>query len=147
MARIIRTRTAEQCDEWIGIRPGTDAALALGMMHVLFAEGMQDDDYLARYTLGADQLRARVQEYTPARCAAITGIPEARIVELAREYGRAKACFLRLNYGLQRHGGGAMAVRTIACLPAVTGHWRRPGGGVLLSSSANFAFASTFTAW
>ena len=136
----IRTRTAEQCDEWIGIRPGTDGALALGMMHVLFAEGLQDDDYLARHTLGADQLRERVTEYPPSRVAAITGLTEARIVELARAYGRAKAAFLRLNYGLQRHGGGAMAVRAIACLPAVTGHWRRAGGGVQLSSSGNFAY-------
>lgn len=136
----IRTRTAEQCDEWIAIRPGTDAALALGMMHVLFAEGLQDDDYLARHTLGADRLRERVREYPPERAAAITGIPAARIAELARQYGRARAAFVRINYGLQRHGGGAMAVRTIACLPAVTGHWRRPGGGVQLSSSANFAF-------
>lgn len=136
----IRTRTAEQCDEWIGIRPGTDAALALGMMHVLFAEGMQDDDYLARHTIGAEQLRARVQEYPVERVSAITGIPAVRITELAREYGRAKAAFVRLNYGLQRHAGGAMAVRTIACLPAVTGHWRRAGGGVVLSTSGNFAF-------
>jgi anaerobic selenocysteine-containing dehydrogenase len=136
----IRTRTAEQCDEWIGIRPGTDGALALGLMHVLFAEGMQDDDYLARYTLGSAELRARVQVYPVERVAAITGLPAARITELARQYGRAKAAFVRLNYGLQRHGGGAMAVRAIACLPAVTGHWRRPGGGVNLSSSGNFAF-------
>ena len=136
----IRTRTAEQCDEWIGIRPGTDAALALGIMHVLFAEGLQDDDYLARHTLGVEQLRARVQEYPVARVAAITGLPEERIVALARAYGRAKAAFVRVNYGLQRHGGGAMAVRAIACLPAVTGHWRRAGGGVMLSSSGNFAF-------
>jgi anaerobic selenocysteine-containing dehydrogenase len=136
----IRTRTAEQCDEWIGIRPGTDAALALGMMQVIFAEGLQDDDYLAKHTLGEDQLRERVKEYPPSRVAQITGIPEGRIVELARQYGRAKAAFIRLNYGLQRHGGGAMAVRAIACLPAVTGHWRRAAGGLLLSSSANFAF-------
>jgi anaerobic selenocysteine-containing dehydrogenase len=136
----IRTRTAEQCDEWIGIRPGTDGALALGMMHVLFAEGMQDDDYLATHTIGAAELRQRVKEYPVERVAAITGLPAARITSLAREYGRAKAAFVRLNYGLQRHGGGAMAVRAIACLPAVTGHWRRPGGGVNLSSSGNFAF-------
>ncbi len=136
----IRTRTAEQCDEWIGIRPGTDAALALGMMQVIFAEGLQDDDYLARHTIGAEQLRERVKEYPPSRVAAITGIPEARVVELARQYGRARAAFVRINYGLQRHAGGGMAVRTIACLPAVTGHWRRPGGGVQLSSSGNFAF-------
>lgn len=136
----IRTRTAEQCDEWIGIRPGTDAALALGMMHVIFAEGLQDDDYLAQYTLGADQLRERVKEYPPARAAEITGVSAERIVTLARQYAKATAAFVRINYGLQRHGGGAMAVRTIACLPAVVGHWRRPAGGVQLSSSANFTF-------
>lgn len=136
----IRTRTAEQCDEWIAIRPGTDAALALGMMHVIFAEGLQDDDYLAQYTLGADQLRERVKEYPPVRAAEITGVSAERIVTLARQYAKAKAAFVRINYGLQRHGGGAMAVRTIACLPAVVGHWRRPAGGVQLSSSANFTF-------
>ncbi len=136
----IRTRTADQCDEWLGIRPGTDAALALAMMHVLFAEGLQDDDYLARHTLGADQLRERVQDYAPSRVASITGLTEEHIVALARAYGRAKAAFIRVNYGMQRHGGGAMAVRTIACLPAVTGHWRRAGGGVQLSTSANFKY-------
>ena len=139
----IRTRTAEQCDEWIAIRPGTDAALALGMMHVLFAEGLEDAAYLAEHTLGADELRERVKEYPPNRAAQITGIPAERIIELARQYGRAKAAFVRINYGLQRHGGGAMAVRTIACLPAVAGHWRQPGGGVQLSASANFAFNKT----
>ena len=136
----LRTRTADQCDEWIPIRPGTDAALALGLMHVLFAEHLEDADYLARYTIGAEQLRARASEYSPERVSAITGIPAERIVSLAREYGRAKAAFVRINYGLQRHGGGGMAVRTITCLPAVTGHWRRAGGGVQLSSSGNFQF-------
>ena len=136
----IRTRTAEQCDEWIPIRPGTDAALALGMMHVLFAEGLADEDYLARFTLGAEALRERVREYPPERAAEITGIPAPRIVELARQYGKARAAFVRINYGLQRHAGGGMAVRTIACLPAVSGHWRRAGGGVQLSTSANFKF-------
>ena len=136
----LRTRTAEQCDEWIAIKPGTDAALALGFMHVLFADGLEDADYLERYTIGADELRARAAVYDPARVATITGIPAERIISLAREYGRAKAAFVRINYGLQRHGGGGMAVRTIACLPAVTGHWRRAGGGVQLSSSGNFQF-------
>ena len=136
----LRTRTADQCDEWISIKPGTDAALALGLMHVLFADGLEDADYLERYTIGAADLRARAAEYDPARVAAITGIPAERIVSLAREYGHAKAAFVRINYGLQRHGGGGMAVRTIACLPAVTGHWRRAGGGVQLSSSGNFQF-------
>ncbi len=136
----IRTRTADQCDEWIAIRPGTDAALALGMMHVIFAEGLEDADYIARYTLGAEQLRERVKEYPPERVAQITGIPAERIVTLGREYGRAKAAFVRINYGLQRHAGGGMAVRTIACLPAVAGHWRRAGGGIQLSTSANFQY-------
>jgi molybdopterin guanine dinucleotide-containing S/N-oxide reductase-like protein len=136
----IRTRTAEQCDDWIGIRPGTDAALALAMMHVIFAENLQDDDYIARYTMGVEHLRERVKEYSPERASQITGVSAERIVALARQYGRSKAAFIRVNYGLQRHAGGGMAVRTIACLPAVTGHWRRAGGGVQLSTSANFAF-------
>jgi anaerobic selenocysteine-containing dehydrogenase len=136
----IRTRTAAQADEWIAIRPGTDAALALGMMHVLFERGLEDAAYLDAYTLGADQLRARAREYSPERVAAITGVPVETIVSLGERYGRSKAAFIRVNYGLQRHRGGGMAVRTIACLPAVTGHWRRAGGGVQLSSSANFSF-------
>jgi anaerobic selenocysteine-containing dehydrogenase len=128
----IRTRTAEQCDEWIGIRPGTDAALALAMMHVIFAEGLQDSDYIDKYTIGGAELRARAGGWSPERA--------ATIVSLARRYGRAKAAFLRINYGLQRHGGGGMAVRTLACLPAVCGHWRRPGGGIQLSTSKSFQF-------
>jgi anaerobic selenocysteine-containing dehydrogenase len=136
----IRTRTAMQCDEWLPIRPGTDAALALGMMHIVLARGLEDRDYLERYTLGHAELRGRAAEWTPARTAAVTGLSEEAIVSLGERYGRAKAAFIRVNYGLQRHAGGGMAVRTIACLPAVTGHWRRPGGGVQLSTSANFQF-------
>ena len=136
----IRTRTAAQCDEWIAIRPGTDAALALGMMHVLFERGLEDAAFIEAHTLGADQLRERVREYSPERVSAITGVPAETIVSLGERYGRSKAAFIRVNYGLQRHRGGGMAVRTIACLPALTGHWRRAGGGVQLSSSANFTF-------
>ena len=136
----IRTRTAAQCDEWLGIRPGTDAALALGMMHVVFQLGLEDKDFLARYTLGEEHLRARVREYPPDRVARITGLSVDDVQTLGERYARSKACFIRVNYGLQRHAGGGMAVRTIACLPAVTGQWRRAGGGVQLSTSANFAF-------
>jgi anaerobic selenocysteine-containing dehydrogenase len=136
----IKTRTAEQCDEWLPIRPGTDAALALGMMNVLFARGMTDEDFIARHTIGIDELRARAAEYTPEHVASITGLAAQDIIRLATLYGRSKAAFIRVNYGLQRHAGGGMAVRTIACLPALTGHWRHPGGGVQLSSSANFTF-------
>ena len=136
----IRTRTAQQCDEWIPIRPGTDAALALGMMHVLFAQGLEDRDFLERHTLGHEALRERAAEWTPERTSAVTGLPAAAIISLGERYGRARAAFIRVNYGLQRHGGGGMAVRTIACLPAITGHWRRAGGGVQMSTSANFTF-------
>jgi anaerobic selenocysteine-containing dehydrogenase len=136
----IRTRTADQCDEWLPIRPGTDAALALAMMHVMFDEGLEDRDYIERHTIGADALRERVLAWTPERAAPITGLPASRIRDLGRQYGRARAAFVRINYGLQRHAGGGMAVRTIACLPAVAGHWRRPGGGVQLSTSGNFRF-------
>ncbi|HEX2718587.1 MAG TPA: molybdopterin oxidoreductase family protein [Gemmatimonadaceae bacterium] len=136
----IRTRTAAQCDEWIPIRPGSDAALALGIMHVVFAEGLEDRDYLERHTIGADELRERAAAWTPERTAIATGIDAKRILELGRQYGRATAAFIRVNYGLQRHAGGGMAVRTIAALPAIVGHWRRPGGGVQLSTSANFQF-------
>jgi anaerobic selenocysteine-containing dehydrogenase len=136
----IRTRTAEQCDDWIGIKPGTDAALALGMMHELFAHDWLDHDYIEQFTLGVDSLRARAAEWTLERTSEITGIEPQRIAALAAAYGAAKAAFLRINYGLQRHAGGGMAVRTIACLPALTGHWRSAGGGVSLSTSGAFAF-------
>ena len=136
----IQTRTAVQCDEWIGIRPGTDAALALGMMHVLFGLRLEDAAYIRAHTIGIDQLRDRVKEYSPERVSTITGVPVETIVSLGERYARSRAAFIRVNYGLQRHRGGGMAVRTIACLPALTGHWRRAGGGVQLSSSANFTF-------
>jgi len=136
----IKTRTAAQCDQWIGIRPGTDAALALGMMHVVLDRGLQDDDFIARHTVGFDGLRERAREFTPERVSAITGIAPEIVIELGERYGRSKAAFIRMNYGLQRHHGGGMAVRTIACLPALVGHWKRAGGGVQLSSSANFQF-------
>lgn len=142
-ARIIaidprRTRTADQCHEHIALLPGTDAALALGLMHVIFAEGLEDNDYLARYTTGADALRRRASEYTPARVASICGLEQEQIVRLARLYATSKPAVIRINYGLQRHKGGGMAVRTLACLPAVTGAWRNPAGGILLSTSGMF---------
>ncbi len=136
----IKTRTALQCDEWIPIRPGTDAALALGMMNVIFGQGLEDRDYIEQFTIGHEHLRERAAEWTPARTASVTGLSEELVVSLGERFGRARAAFIRVNYGLQRHAGGGMAVRTIACLPAVTGHWRRAGGGVQLSTSANFQF-------
>ena len=134
----IRTRTARAADEWVPIRPGTDAALALGIMHVLIAEDLVDHDYIARGTVGFDRLRARASEWSPKRVEAITGVPAARIETLACEYGTTRPAAIRINYGLQRHRGGGMAVRNIACLPALVGAWRDRGGGLQLSSSGSF---------
>jgi anaerobic selenocysteine-containing dehydrogenase len=133
-----RTRTADQCDEHIALLPGTDAALALGLMHVIFSEGLEDADYLERYTTGADALRSRAREYAPERVAAICGLEAETVKRLAQLYAQVKPAVIRINYGLQRHAGGGMAVRTISCLPAITGAWRDPAGGILLSTSGTF---------
>jgi anaerobic selenocysteine-containing dehydrogenase len=135
----IRTRTAAQCDRWLPIRPGTDAALALAMMHVAFREGRADLDYLAAHTVGWEALRERVlNEWSPARAAPTVGLDEAEIETLALEYATTRPTFIRLNYGLQRHAGGGMAVRNISLLPAVTGAWRDLGGGATLSTGGAF---------
>lgn len=133
-----RSLTAEKCHRHLAPLPGTDAALALAMMHVLIAEDLLDRDYIERYTLGYEALRERVRDYAPARVAEITGLASEDIVALARDYGTTKPAAIRVNYGLQRHAGGAMAVRTIACLPALVGAWRDPAGGILLSSSGTY---------
>jgi anaerobic selenocysteine-containing dehydrogenase len=136
-----RSKTAEHSDWWIPIRPGTDAALALGIMHILWRDGLQDDDYLNRHCLGVDLLRKRaLKDYPPERVSAITSIPTADVARLATEYGRTRPALIRLNYGLQRHAGGGMAVRTITCLPSLTGDWRQVGGGALLSTSKLYPF-------
>ncbi|MGA1368326.1 MAG: molybdopterin-containing oxidoreductase family protein [Blastocatellia bacterium] len=133
-----RSLTAEKCDQHLALLPGTDGALALGMMHLLIAEDRLDHDYIDRYTVGFDALRERVAEYPPARVAAITGLREEEIVELTREYATTSPAVIRLNYGMQRHAGGGMAVRTISCLPALIGAWRHAAGGILLSTSGTF---------
>lgn len=135
----LRTRTAAACDEHIAIRPGTDAALALAMMHVLFRDGLADLDYLASMTVGWEKLRERaLNEYSPERAAAICRLDVATIERLATLYGTTRPTFIRLNYGLQRHAGGGSAVRAIALLPTVTGAWNDVGGGCLLSTSGTF---------
>ncbi len=133
-----KTPTAARSDEWLAIRPGTDAALGLAMMHVAFAEGLEDKDYLRQYALGEGQLRERVGQWSPDRAEAITGIPAEKIRCLVRDHATARPALIRLNYGLQRHGGGGMAVRTITCIPAVLGTWRDAGGGAFMSSSKAF---------
>jgi anaerobic selenocysteine-containing dehydrogenase len=136
-----RSPTAARSDWHLAIRPGTDAALALGLMHVVWRDGLQDDDYLARATVGSDMLRERViNEYPPDRVSSITGLDVESIETLARRYATESPSLIRLNYGLQRHRGGGSAVRAIACLPAVVGAWRRHGGGALLSTSGSYGF-------
>jgi anaerobic selenocysteine-containing dehydrogenase len=130
-----RSQTAEKCHEHVALLPGTDSALALGMMHVLISEDRIDNDYIERHTLGFDGLRARVEQYSPKRVATLCGIDEATVVRLARDYASMRPAAIRLNYGLQRCRGGGMAVRTIACLPALVGAWRYPAGGVVLSTA------------
>lgn len=131
-----QTRTARLADAWLPIRPGTDAALALALMHVIIDEELFDADYVARYTEGFAPLAARVAEWTPERAAEITGIDADAIRTLARDYATTAPAAIRVNYGLQRHAGGGMAVRAITCLPALVGAWRVQGGGIQLSTSA-----------
>ncbi|MGE5737464.1 MAG: molybdopterin-containing oxidoreductase family protein [Betaproteobacteria bacterium] len=133
-----RSVTAEKCHEHVALLPGTDAALALGIMHLLIADDHIDRDYVERYTIGFEALAARAREWTPDRVAATCGIPREQLVALARDYGTIKPAAIRLNYGMQRVHGGGNAVRAIACLPALIGAWRDPAGGALLSSSGTY---------
>jgi anaerobic selenocysteine-containing dehydrogenase len=133
-----RNRTGAAADRHFFINPGSDTALALGMMHVIVAEKLHDADYIARHTTGFAELAERVKEYPPERAAALTGIPKDDIVALAREYATTRPAAIRLNYGVQRSERGAMAARTIALLPALVGSWKEVGGGLQLSTSQAF---------
>jgi len=136
-----RSLTAEKCSQHVALLPGTDAALALGMMHVLIAEDLIDRDYVEQYTVGFAALKKRVlAEYAPAQVAGICGLRVEEVVQLARDYGRTKPAGIRLNYGMQRHAGGGVAARTIACLPALVGAWRDPAGGIVLSTGDFYGF-------
>lgn len=144
-----RTRTAALADEHLAIHPGTDALLALAMMHVIFRDGLEDRAYLDACTHGADELRAHAlrAEYAPAHAAAITGIDAATIERLAHAYAQAgrngsRPAAIRMNYGIQRSENGGTAARAVAMLPLITGAWQRHGGGVALSVSGSFPFAS-----
>jgi anaerobic selenocysteine-containing dehydrogenase len=130
-----RSETAEKCHEHIQLLPGTDAALALALMHELVAHDWLDHDYIAQHTLGFEGLRERALRWTPERAAQVCAVPAEQIRALARDYGTTRPAAIRLNYGMQRVRGGGNAVRAIACLPALTGAWRQRAGGLLLSSS------------
>jgi len=133
-----RNRTGAAADKHFFINPGSDTALALGLMHVIVSEKLYDADYIAQQTIGFAELAQRVEEYPPARAAALTGIAQDDIIALAREYATTRPAAIRLNYGVQRSERGAMAVRTIALLPALTGSWKEVGGGLQLSTSQAF---------
>jgi anaerobic selenocysteine-containing dehydrogenase len=135
-----KTRTAALADWHIAIRPGTDVALALGMMHVILRDGLEDRAYIDEMTHGFAQLADRAREYTPERVAAWTGLTAAEVEQLARQYATARPSVLRLNYGVQRSENGGAAVRAIAMLPALTGAWKHRGGGGSLSTSGAFAW-------
>jgi anaerobic selenocysteine-containing dehydrogenase len=133
-----RTRTARCADWYLPIAPGTDVALAMGMMHVIISENLHDADYVARFTEGFDELRERVNEFTPGRVARWTGIAASDIVKLARQYAKERPAAIRVNYGVQRSENGGMAMRAIAMLPCITGSWKEVGGGLQLSLSGAF---------
>ncbi|GAB6257840.1 molybdopterin oxidoreductase family protein [Peribacillus sp. N1] len=135
-----KNQTGKWADWFIPILPGTDSALALGLMHILYAENLVDQAFLDEYTVGAAELREHVRQYDPATVSAITGVPIDDLYELARMYGTTSPSFVRIGNGLQHHDNGGMAVRTIACLPALTGQWMAEGGGAIKGNSGYLAF-------
>ena len=135
-----RTRTAAVADWYLPINPGTDAALAMGMMQVIIKEKLFDADYVVRHTLGFEQLCDKVQDYSPDRVAKWTGISPADIEQLAREYATTHPAVIRVNYGIQRAENGGMATRAVTMLPCITGSWKQVGGGLQLSTSDAYGF-------
>jgi anaerobic selenocysteine-containing dehydrogenase len=137
----LRSATAREADWHVRPLPGTDTALALGLMHVIVTAGVHDRDYVDRYTIGFERLVERLDEYPPARVADITGVPAEEIVELAQAYATTRPAAIQLHIGLEKHYQGGMTYRTIACLPAIVGAWRDPGGGLMYSTNALFGRA------
>ncbi|WP_119291512.1 molybdopterin-containing oxidoreductase family protein [Azohydromonas sediminis] len=130
-----RTETADKCHRHLALRPGTDGALALALVHELIAHGWIDRDYVDRHVDGFDKLAERARPWPAERAAAVCGVPADDIRELARDYGTTQPAAIRLNYGMQRVAGGGNAVRLVALLPCLVGAWRHAAGGLLLSSS------------
>jgi anaerobic selenocysteine-containing dehydrogenase len=129
-----KNQTGRMADWFIPILPGTDSALALGIMHILFAENMTDLAFLRQYTVGLEELRDHVVQYDPDTVSGITGVPVEDIYKLARMYGQTSPSFIRIGNGPQHHDNGGMCIRTIACLPALTGQWLVKGGGAIKSN-------------
>ena len=134
----IRTRTAAASDWHLAPIPGTDAALALGLMGVVLTQGKEDQQFIDEHTVGWEKFRQRILEFPPSRAAAMTGLPTQAIIDLGKRLAETRPTGIRIGIGLQRHGGGGMAVRTISCIPGVTGDWRYPGGGVFYDTRGFF---------
>lgn len=134
----VLTRTGRLADEHLPLNPGTDAALALGLLNVVVSRGAEDREYLAAHTLGWDEFKARIEEFTPERTAAICGLPVEVIVRLGERLAVTRPTGMKAAQGIQRHAGGGMALRTLASLPGVTGDWKYPGGGLAYSTDGYF---------
>ena len=137
----VRTRTAQQADEHLAPLPGSDAALALGLLHEVVRLGGQDEEFLAAHTHGWAEFRESIADYPPERVAELTGLTVAQITGLGARIATTRPTAIRATMGLQRHAGGGTALRTLACIPGVTGDWARPGGGLSYSTSAHFQLA------
>lgn len=135
-----KNQTGRWADWFIPILPGTDSALALGLMHILYAENLVDEEFLKQYTVGDGELREHVKDYDPNTVSSITGVSIEDIYKLARMYGQTSPSLIRIGNGLQHHDNGGMNVRTIACLPALTGQWLKKGGGAIKGNSGYLAF-------
>ena len=135
----IRTRSAAQADEHIPILPGTDGALALGLLNVIVSMGAEDTAYLDKHTSEWPAFRERILEFPPERVAEITRIPVETIESLGRRIATTRPTAIRTSMGMQRHAGGGMALRTVTAIPAVTGDWQHPGGGAIYTTGAAFA--------
>ena len=133
-----RTRTAKCADWYLPINPGTDAALALGLMHVIIKDNLFDVDYVSRHTIGFEHLKARAEQYSPERVAHWTCISSDDICKLAREYATERPSVIRVNYGIQRSERGGMSMRAVAMLPCLIGSWKELGGGLQLSLSGAY---------
>jgi len=127
----VRTRSAQVADVHLALRPGTDSALALGMIHVIIRDRLVDHDYVEKYTVGFDALAKRAQEYAPERVAEITGLTVAQIEALSHDYAKAQPSAIRIGVAIERNGNGGQAVRALSALPALVGAFRKPGGGIL----------------
>ena len=136
----VRTRTAALADQHLRINPGSDQALAFGLMHVIIGEGLHDCEYIEKFTNGFAALAEKAKAYDPERVAGLTGIAKTDIIQLAREYATVRPAAIRANYGIQRSERGGAATRAIAALPALTGAWKEVGGGLQLSVSQAFQF-------